>query len=104
MLVEMGPSRLAPTAGILKGHACGKITGWLPGSGRWRIPPDLCPGRPRLQGHHRTAALARVRGARRAGELPVTRDNKLHAGQTMRAEDWERSLAARLPSTTLRNR
>ena len=34
----------------------------------------------------------------------VTRDNKLHQGETMRAEEWGRSLAARLPSTTLRSR
>ena len=34
----------------------------------------------------------------------VTKDNKLRAGQTMRAEDWGRSLAARLPSETLRSR
>lgn len=34
----------------------------------------------------------------------VTRDNKLRPGETMRAEDWGRSLAARLPSATLRSR
>lgn len=34
----------------------------------------------------------------------VTRDNKLRPGQTMRAQEWGRSLAARLPSTTLRSR
>lgn len=33
----------------------------------------------------------------------VTKDNKLRAGQTIQAEDWGRSLAARLPSATLRS-
>ncbi len=34
----------------------------------------------------------------------VTRDNKLFAGQAARAEEWGRSLAARLPSAVLRPR
>lgn len=34
----------------------------------------------------------------------VTRDSKLRPGETMRAQEWGRSLAARLPSATLRSR
>jgi hypothetical protein len=34
----------------------------------------------------------------------VTRDNKLHPDETVRAQEWGRSLATRLPSATLRSR
>jgi len=52
----------------------------------------------RLLGQHGFAVLAAPES------FLVTRDNKLRPGQTVRAEEWGRSLAARLPSATLRPR